>query len=134
MSWVCKPVRAAGTGAYGHGDGLRFSNPHPTRTRDAGTAGFVHECYIYLVLALWALGNDMGQPNPTGSRVRVSLGSGAGHGESTRDPGPTHLKGNSQRRPTAANEGQCRPTKTKKGPNDASRVVWAFFNVHFIFH
>src|SRR5271155_3395687 len=71
------------------------------------------------------IGNDTGQPNPTGSRVRVSLGSGAGHGESTRDPGPTHLKGNSQRRPTkanagqcrptAANEGQCRPAKTKKG-------------------
>src|ERR1700678_757632 len=73
------------------------------------------------------------RPGP-GSRIRVSLGSGAGHGESTRDPGPTHLKGNSQRRPTAANEGQCRPTKTKKGPNDARRVVWAFFNVHFIFH
>src|ERR1700678_695130 len=71
------------------------------------------------------IGNDTGQPNPTGSRVRVSLGSGAGHGESTRDPGPTHLKGNSQRRPTkvnagqrrptAANEDQCRPAKTKKG-------------------
>ena len=56
MSRNCKPVRAAGTGAYGHGYGLRFSNPHPTRTRDAGTAGFVHkaagfihECYIYLL-------------------------------------------------------------------------------------
>ena len=40
MSRVCKPVRAAGTGAYRHGHRLRFSNPHPTRTRDAGTAGF----------------------------------------------------------------------------------------------
>ena len=38
------------------------------------------------------LGNDTGQPNPTGSWVRVSLGSGVGQGESTRDPGPTHLK------------------------------------------
>src|ERR1700678_3865993 len=79
----------------------------------------------------------MGQPNPTGSRVRVSLGLGAGHGESTHDPGPTHLKGNSQRRPTAANEGQCRPTKTKKGPNDARRVVWAigrsFFSMYILF-
>src|ERR1700678_4012071 len=28
----------------------------------------------------------------------------------------------SPRGPTAANEGQCRPTKMKKGPND---VVWA---------
>src|SRR5271168_2503758 len=73
----------------------------------------------------WEVGNDTGQPNPTGSQVRVSFGSGAGHGESTHDPGPTHLKGNNQRRPTkantgqrrptAANEGQCRPTKTKKG-------------------
>ena len=43
MSRVCKPVRAAGTGAYGCGHGLRFCNPHPTRTRDAGTAGFVHK-------------------------------------------------------------------------------------------
>src|ERR1700678_2801257 len=40
MSRACKPVQAAGTGAYRHGHGLRFSNPHPTRTRDAGTAGF----------------------------------------------------------------------------------------------
>src|ERR1700678_2720703 len=31
----------------------------------------------------------------------------------------------SPRRPTQANEGQCRPTKTKKGPNDARRVAWA---------
>jgi hypothetical protein len=31
---------AAGTGAYGCGHGLRFCNPHPTRTRDAGMAGF----------------------------------------------------------------------------------------------
>jgi len=45
-STICKPVRAAGTGAYGHRHGLRFSNPHPTRTRDAGMAGFVHECYL----------------------------------------------------------------------------------------
>src|ERR1700678_488927 len=28
-------------------------------------------------------------------------------------------------RPTAANDGQRRPTKTKKGPNDARCVVWA---------
>src|ERR1700678_978067 len=30
----------------------------------------------------------------------------------------------SPRRPTAANDGQCRPTKMKKGPNDARCVVW----------
>src|ERR1700678_2992525 len=43
----------------------------------------------------------------------------------------------SPRRPTQANEGQCRPTKTKKGPNDARRVAWApgkffFFFLRFI--
>src|ERR1700678_1315320 len=80
---------------------------------------------VNTALRVCSLGDDTGQPNPTGSRVRVSLGWGAGHGESTRDPGPTHLKGNSQRRltkvnagqrrPTAANEDQCRPTNTKKG-------------------
>src|ERR1700679_3613939 len=31
----------------------------------------------------------------------------------------------SPRRPTAANKGQCRPTKMKKGPNNARCVVWA---------
>src|ERR1700678_2526370 len=42
-----------------------------------------------------------------------------------------------QRRPTAANKGQCRPTKTKKSPNDARRVVWAigraFFSMYILF-
>src|ERR1700678_4182836 len=36
-------------------------------------------------------------------------------------------------RPTAANDGQRRPTKTKKGPNDARRVVWARVKVFFWF-
>src|SRR5271168_2084517 len=31
----------------------------------------------------------------------------------------------SPRRPTAANEGQHRPTKMKKGPNDTRCIVWA---------
>src|SRR6202789_3577354 len=30
-----------------------------------------------------------------------------------------------RQRPTAANDSQRRPTKTKRGPNDASGVVWA---------
>src|SRR5271168_382556 len=81
------------------------------------------------------LGNDTGQPNPTGSRVRVSSGSGAGHGESTRDPGPTHLKGNSQRRPTKANAGQRRPTAAKEGQCRPTKNRYVFFcNVHFIFY
>src|ERR1700678_1047383 len=35
--------------------------------------------------------------------------------------------------PTEANEGQCRSTKTKKGPNNARRAVWAVgvFFFHF---
>src|SRR6202522_2190310 len=36
-------------------------------------------------------------------------------------------------RPTAANDGQRRPTKTKKGPNNARRVVWALGKVFFGF-
>src|SRR5271168_4965106 len=71
MSWDCKPVWAAGMGAYRHGYGLRFSNPHPTRTRDAGTAGFVHEaagfvhkCYIYLLNGYSVLhSNANGRPS-----------------------------------------------------------------------
>src|ERR1700678_2070316 len=35
--------------------------------------------------------------------------------------------------PTAANDGQRRPTKTKKGPNDARRIVWAINIILFIF-
>src|SRR5271168_1083239 len=35
------------------------------------------------------------------------------------------------------NEGQCRPTKTKKGPNNARHVVWAigrsFFSMYILF-
>src|SRR5271168_4588064 len=45
--------------------------------------------------------------------------------------------GRRPRRPTAANEGQHRPTKTKKGPNHTRRVVWAigtsFFGCTFLF-
>src|ERR1700678_2480234 len=105
---------------------------------DVGHHGFFATNALITERYWWPhIGNDTGQPNPTGSRVRVSLGLGAGHGESTHDPGPTHLKGNSQRRPTAANEGQCRPTKTKKGPNDARRVVWSigrsFFSMYILF-
>src|ERR1700678_2720702 len=36
-------------------------------------------------------------------------------------------------RPTAANDGQRRPTKTKKAPNDARGVVWALGKVFFCF-
>src|SRR5580692_9603377 len=75
----------------------------------------IHRSKKAKIIIYTYLGNDTGQPNPTGSRVRVSSGSGAGHGESTRDPGPTHLKGNSQRRPTKANAGQRRPTAAKEG-------------------
>jgi hypothetical protein len=46
MSRVCKPVWVEATGTYGYGYGLGWSNPRPTRTRDAGTAGFAHECYL----------------------------------------------------------------------------------------
>ena len=42
MSQVCKPVQVEATGAYR----LEFSNPHPTHTHGAGTAGFVHKCYL----------------------------------------------------------------------------------------
>src|SRR6202789_1911307 len=38
----------------------------------------------------------------------------------------------SSRRPTAANEGQRWPTKRKRGPNDASGIVWAL-GTFFIF-
>lgn len=41
MSRVCEPVRVEATGLYGYGYGLGLSNPHPTRTLDAGMAGFV---------------------------------------------------------------------------------------------
>src|SRR5271155_2642803 len=37
----------------------------------------------------------------------------------------------SPRRPTAANEGQRKPTKIKKGPNDATCIVWAIGNFFF---
>src|ERR1700678_2815959 len=43
-------------------------------------------------------------------------------------PDNTHT---SPRRPTAANDGQCRPTKTKKGPNDARCLVWAIGTFFF---
>jgi hypothetical protein len=39
----------------------------------------------------------------------------------------------SQRRPTAANKGQRRPTKTTNDPNDASGVVWALGYFFFVF-
>src|SRR5271155_2259426 len=71
------------------------------------------------------LGNDTGQPNPAGSRVRVSLGSGAGQGESTRDPGPTHLKSSPQHdritlqlRPSPSNHDH-HPPPTNDGPTKA---------------
>src|ERR1700678_684646 len=83
---------------------------------DVGHHGFFATNALITERYWWPhIGNDTGQPNPTGSRVRVSSGSGAGHGESTHDPGPTHLKGNSQRRPTKANAGQCRPTAPNEG-------------------
>src|SRR5271168_565206 len=79
------------------------------------------------------LGNDTGQPNPTGSRVRVSSGSGAGHGESTCDPGPTHLKGDSQCRPTKANAGPQQPTKANAGPRRIGMSVFLMCVLFFIF-
>ena len=39
MSRVCKPMQVDAMGAYRYGHGLEFSNPRPTRTHDAGTAG-----------------------------------------------------------------------------------------------
>src|SRR5271168_178788 len=52
----------------------------------------------------------------------------AGRRPTQADEGP--------QQPMMANEGQRRPTKTKRGPNDASGVVWAiicfFSNVQFI--
>src|ERR1700678_1101533 len=52
MSRVCKPGQATGTGAYGCGHGLRFSNPHPTRTRDAGMAGLYYSRVILIFSVL----------------------------------------------------------------------------------
>src|ERR1700678_4021882 len=61
------------------------SFPSPFPSSFCGRIYVSRRCYL-------SLGNDTGQPNPTGSQVRVSLGLGVGHGESTRDPGPTISK------------------------------------------
>src|SRR5271168_4758990 len=47
----------------------------------------------------------------------------AGRRPTQADEGP--------QQPMTANEGQRRPTKTKRGPNDASGVVWAIICFFF---